>query len=137
MEAYFVFDQTSPKGHVNEFVFMLRDDEKIAEARRILEDTNTFRVHVQGRVNKTRAAYNPRWSFHLDPDTVSFFEMAIEVCDANVTYVEEHFEEVGGSTLPGLHWCPWSSHLRRELSTSEVEFLIGQSAPLGPSVMGS
>lgn len=120
METYFVFDQTSPKGEVNEFVFMLRDDNKIAEARRILQDPDASKVHVQGKVIKARAPYNPRWAYHLDPETVSFFEMAIEVCDANITYLEEHLDELGGSTLPNLHWCPWSSYLRRELRVDEV-----------------
>jgi hypothetical protein len=120
MAAYFVFDQTSPSGDLNEFVFMLRDESRIEEARRILGDPASYKVHVQGKVVKRRAPYNPRWSYHLDPDTISFFEMAIEVCDANMVYVEENLDEVGGSTLPNLHWCPWSSHLRRELSSSEV-----------------
>jgi hypothetical protein len=120
MEAYFAFEQTSPEGVVNEFVFMLQDAGKIAEARRILQDLHALNVHVQGTVIKSRAPYNPRWSYHLDPDTISFFEMAIEVCDANMTYLEEHLEEIGGSTLPDSHWCPWSSHLRKELRADEV-----------------
>ena len=120
MEAYFAFEQTSPKGDVNEFVFMLRDGDRIAEARQILQDPGATKVHVQGTVVKSRAPYNRRWSYHLDPDTISFFEIAIEVCDANITYVEEHLEEIGGSTLPDSHWCPWSSHLRREIDPDEA-----------------
>lgn len=43
------------------------------------------------------------------------FEMQIEVCDANVTYVEEHLDEVGGGFLPKSFWCPWSSELEAEI----------------------
>jgi len=45
-----------------------------------------------------------------------FFELQIEVCDSNVTYVEEHLEEIGGSFLPNSVWCPWSSKLMAEVS---------------------
>jgi hypothetical protein len=40
----------------------------------------------------------------------------IEVCDADVTYVEEHLDEAGGSTLPHSFWCPWSPKLVAEVT---------------------
>lgn len=61
------------------------------------------------------APYNPRWSFHCDPATVGFFDVAIEVCDATLPYVEDHLDEAGGAFLPGAYWCPWSSKLTREV----------------------
>ena len=115
MNAYFVFEQTSPKGEIKEFVFELRSSLKIAEARQILQDPTSLKAHVQGTIIASPAAYNPGWSFHLNPDSIGFFEMQIEVCDANVTYVEEHLDEIGGSTLPRNFWCPWSSRLTREV----------------------
>ena len=66
---------------------------------------------------KERAPYNPQWRFHLASDSIDFFEYAIEVCDASIQYVEEHLDEVGGSTLPGLHWCPWGSQLVDEIDS--------------------
>ncbi|WP_442948058.1 BP74-related protein [Nostoc sp.] len=50
------------------------------------------------------------------PSTISFFPMAIEVCDATTNYVNDHLDEVGGAFLPGLFWCPWSSQLVKEIS---------------------
>ena len=117
MTAYFVFEQKSPKGELREFVFELHDEAKIAEARAILADTDTLKNHVQGTIIPRPIPYNPGWSFHLGPSTISFFEMQIEVCDANATYVEEHLDEIGGSTLPNSFWCPWSSRLARELTS--------------------
>jgi len=114
--AYFVFEQQAPDKAIKQFVFRLDDAERIAEARSILADGTNMKRSVQGIIVKSRASYNPEWSFHLDPATIGFFEMAIEVCDANVTYVEEHLDEVGGSTLPGGHWCPWSSRLTAEVT---------------------
>ncbi|MCA6115227.1 hypothetical protein J6524_09995 [Bradyrhizobium sp. WSM 1738] len=54
-------------------------------------------------------------AFHLMPETVKPFELQIEVCDANVMYVEAHLDEVGGAFLPKSFWCPWSSELEFEV----------------------
>lgn len=116
MSAYFVFEQLSPNRELKEFVFELQDLAKIAEAREILANPNSIKVHVQGTIIAKPADYNPGWSFHLKPDSISFFGIQREGCDANVTYVEEHLEEIGGSTLPNNFWCPWSSKLVREIT---------------------
>ena len=120
MSVYFAFHQTSPMGETKTFVFQLDDARRIAEARAILKDPASIKGHVQGTVIPVPAAYNPGWSFHLDPASIGFFEMQIEVCDSNVTYVEEHLEEIGGSFLPNSFWCPWSSRLIAEVSESGV-----------------
>jgi hypothetical protein len=104
MPAYFVFEQESPDGNLREFVFELHDGAKIAAARAIIANANSLKNRVQGRIITTRAPYNPGWSFHLDPDTIGFFELQVEVCDANATYIEEHLDEIGGSTLPNYFW---------------------------------
>ncbi|MCP2260007.1 hypothetical protein LX15_003718 [Streptoalloteichus tenebrarius] len=112
--AYFAF--TQQRGQ--EFVFELRDEEKIAHARRILSGEEKHRIHVHGRIKKQKKPYNPAWDFHLDPDTIAFFEVAIEVCDANMQYVDDHLDEACGAFLPGCHWCPWDSRLTREVKIS-------------------
>ena len=89
--------------------------ENIRHARRILNGEEKARVHVQGTIVKSTVNYNPGWSFHLDTSTIDFFEMAIEVCDATMAYVEQHLDEVGDSTLPNCHWCPWSSRIIAEI----------------------
>lgn len=116
MATYFAFKQTAPDGTLKRFVFQLDDPNKIAEARSILADPESMKRHVHGRIVQRRATYNPDWSFHLDPASIGFFEMQIEVCDANVTYVEDHLDEVGGSFLPRSLWCPWSSELVEEVN---------------------
>jgi hypothetical protein len=118
MTAYFVFKQPDPQDQEHEFVFALHDEARIAEARAILRDPQNPRRQVQGTIVPARVPYNPAWSFHLDPDSIGFFELAAEVCDANVTWVEENLEAIGGSALPGNHWCPWSSKLDREVVPS-------------------
>ncbi|MGY2060984.1 BP74-related protein [Nocardia gipuzkoensis] len=109
--ADFAFTDYSGK----EFVIRLTNEQRIAEARRILSGEEQMSVHVMGRIRKQTADYNPGWGFHLDPDTVTFFTMAIEVCDASITYVDDHLDEACGAFLPGCFWCPWSSRLTREV----------------------
>ena len=109
--AFFAFVTTDSR----EFVIQLTNDDLIAHARKLLSGEETSKPHGDGKIIKGSQPYNPAWSFHLDPDTIAFFEQAIEVCDANTTYVEDHLEEVCGVVLPGCHWCPWSSKLTREV----------------------
>jgi hypothetical protein len=112
--AYFAFEQD----YNQEFVFELNDDEKIAHARRIISGKETERVHVMGRIQKRKAPYNPQWGFMLDPGSITFFAHAIEVCDANMQYVEDHLDEACGAFLPGCQWCPWSSRVVREVAVA-------------------
>jgi len=116
MAAYFSFQQESPDGGLHEFIFKLEDAAKIDEARSILANPSATKVHVLGTIVTSPAPYNPAWSFHLVPHSISFFELAAEVCDANVTYVEKHLADVGSDFLPGNAWCPWSSRLNAEVS---------------------
>ena len=111
--AYFVFDYPPAPAT---FVFKLTDPKKIQEARDILSGKQKDRTHVSGIIVTSAAPYNPDWGFHYEPKTISFFQMAIEVCDAAIEYVEEHLDEVGGAFLPGNRWCPWGSRLLREIS---------------------
>ena len=98
-----------------EFVFELTDEAKIAHARKVLAGEEQARVHVIGRIIKRKQDYNPKWDFYLDPGTIDFFEVAIEVCDANMSYVQDHLDEACGPFLPGCVWCPWDSRLVREV----------------------
>ncbi len=112
MAAYFAFEQERKR----EFIFELTDEKMISHARRILSGEETSEVHVMGRIVKSPKPYNPDWSYHLNPETIRFFAMAIEVCDANMDYVEEHLDEACGAFLPGCYWCPWSSRVVREIT---------------------
>jgi hypothetical protein len=110
-EAYFAFQDNTRK----EFIVKLTSDQRIAEARRILSGEEQESIHVMGRIVKRKMPWNPDWEFHINPDTVTFFTVAIEVCDANIQYVDDHLDEACGAFLPGCFWCPWSSRLTREV----------------------
>ncbi|NEU71674.1 calmodulin [Hassallia byssoidea VB512170] len=114
-EAYFAFE-TRP--NEKPFTIKLTDPEKIQKARDILSGKETDTIHVMGRIKKIPADYNSNWDYQLDSSTISFFPVAIEVCDATTNYVNDHLDEVCGAFLPGCFWCPWSSKLVKEVSTN-------------------
>ncbi|MET7344661.1 calmodulin-binding protein [Streptomyces sp. NPDC005547] len=110
--AYFVMTDITRE----EFVVELTEPADIEHARELVSGETTDRPHLVTRIVKRPAAYNPRWSYHTNPDATDFFNVAIEVCDAPIPYVEDHLDEAGGPFLPGLVWCNWSSRLVREVT---------------------
>jgi len=110
--ARFVFEAPPAS---DQFVIELTDESKIQQARNILNGTQKDDTHVLGRIIKRPAPYNSKWSYQLDPASISFFSYAIEVCDASIAYIEDHLDEVGGPFLPGAYWCPWNSRLVKEI----------------------
>jgi uncharacterized protein (TIGR03437 family) len=96
------------------FVVRIDDPDSINEAHRIMLGEETRRVHLAADVVKAPASYNEPWSFHLDPNSVSFFADASAECDATALMIEYNLESVGGSFLPNNHWCARSSRLLRE-----------------------
>lgn len=97
--------------HPETFVIQLIDEGITAHARQILSGVERKQVHVSGMVVKAPAPYNVPWNFYLSPESIAFFELAVEVCDASIRYVAEHLDEVGGAFLPDSRWCPWDHAL--------------------------
>ena len=102
--AYFVFD--SPPA-TDTFVIKLTDPQKIQQARDIIR-TGAHNI-VSGTLIKQPVYYNSPWSYHLDPKTIGFPELAVEVCDANMRYLENNLDIAYSS------WCPWNSRLVKEI----------------------
>ena len=107
-DAYYEFTDGT-----DTFVIHLTDADKILEANDIL--ANSTPKGVMGTILKEPVSYNSPWSYHLDPASIEFFEMAVEVCDASIQFVEDNLDDVGGATLPGNQWCPWGSSLTRQV----------------------
>jgi hypothetical protein len=98
----------------SDFVVEITRPSLIEEARHLVESGE--RKVIVGRIIKSKAGYNRAWDFHYNPDTITFADAAIEVCDASTPYVEDHLDEAGGPFLPGLYWCPWTGRLTDEVS---------------------
>ena len=121
-------DSANPDNTDNHFVARLVQKVAIEDARAELNKTSGFRI-IAGTVDKSPAAWNPGWSFHLTPETVFFADFFIEMCDANVTFVEENLAEAGADFLPNLQWCPWGTRVLQELSNDRS----APTAPPGPT----
>jgi hypothetical protein len=111
-EAYFV---VAFEGTAHGFVIKLTDGENIRHARRLATGEETSRPSVNGIIIKEPAPYNPGWSYHLDPRSIEFFDVAAEVCDANACQIEQMLDAIGGDFLPGNRWCPWGSRIIKEI----------------------
>ncbi|WP_103513008.1 hypothetical protein, partial [Streptomyces sp. SM13] len=97
-------------GTGKEFIFELTDDKKIEHARQLLAKKTTEEPHVGGRIKKRQQPYNPDFEFHLDPETIAFFEYALSESDAVPERVAERLDDIGTlDFLPGYIWQPWAS----------------------------
>lgn len=101
------------------FVARITDPMVIATARAELNKMDGFQI-ISGTINATAVAWNPGWTYHIEPDTVFFGEVFTEVCDANVEFVEENLGDVGTDFLPNNQWCPWESRVLEELDDSDT-----------------
>ena len=61
------------------------------------------------RIAQGNGGFNTPWNWHLDPDTVSLPEVAIELCDGCPSDVEASGVNYGGGTF-----CPWTSEIIAE-----------------------
>ena len=64
----------------------------------------------------------PLGSWHLEPNSIEFFDNAPEVFGASVVFMEEHLGEVAGTFLPRSIWCPWNSRVIEEVFPARAAF---------------
>jgi len=57
-----------------------------------------------GTVVRDDAGVNEPWSWHIDPATLEFADMTIEVCDGLPSFVED-------GTVTSEQYCPWSAQV--------------------------
>jgi len=102
------------------FVVALYDRRKVDMALKIASGATMDAVHVNGKIVKSRVQYNPKWSFHLSPDSITFFTFAPTVCGRGMstTDVQSNLDLVGkpGSPLAVVYWCPLGSRVAAELT---------------------
>ena len=95
----------APDGEV--FRILLRDSGLIAQARSLIGAGN--RKIVAGRLAPGTGGFNAPWSCHLDPYSVSFPDVAVELCDGCPSGVEANSGTWGSGSF-----CPWSSEVIAE-----------------------
>jgi sterol desaturase/sphingolipid hydroxylase (fatty acid hydroxylase superfamily) len=85
------------------FVLRATDPETIRLAQESFNGRHTpFPI---GPLRRGDGGFNAPWSWHFDPDRVRMAEIAIEVCDGQPSYVEQHVEDFLGG------YCPWSGRV--------------------------
>lgn len=55
-----------------------------------------------GKVERGDGGVNKPWSWHIDPKTLEFADVAIEVCDGLPQHVED-------GTVTSEYYCPWNA----------------------------
>lgn len=97
------------------FILRLIEPTQIREARALLKENSSSKFPT-GKLQRGDGGFNRcgvyRWSWHMDPASVSFAEVATEVCDGLPSFVEERVD-YWVDTLQ--NYCPWSARLLREL----------------------
>jgi hypothetical protein len=81
----------------------------IRELRRLAAGESTANIPAGTlRRGPGRAAFNAPYSWHLDPRDTGMGEVAIEVCDARPSYVEQQRDEFVDVVRS---YCPWGARL--------------------------
>ncbi len=125
--AYFLVTPTegSDSQESESFAIKLKDPEKISEARYLIQNNQT--KIVNGVIALGWGGFNVdfqskrSWSWHFIPETISFADVTIEVCDARPSYVEDQLDQWIHNV--GMY-CPWGWTISRELSYQDIMTLL-------------
>ena len=85
------------------FKIELATPELADHARRLLAGEEIAAIPV-GTVVRDDAGVNEPWSWHVDPATLEFADVTIEVCDGIPSHVED-------ATVTSDQYCPWSAQV--------------------------
>lgn len=75
--------------------------ELVEHAQKLLDGEQIAAIPL-GTVVRDSPGVNKPWSWHIDPKTLEFAEVTIEVCDGLPSHVEDH-------TVTSEQYCPWSA----------------------------
>ena len=87
-----------------EYRVLLTDPADIAIAEQLLAGEEAPRIPNGMIVRGGDGGVNIGYSWHIDPDSVEFAELTIELCDGLPSYVEN-------GSLSGDRFCPWSAEV--------------------------
>ena len=81
----------------------LATPELIDHAQRLLAGEEIAKI-PNGTIVRDDPSVNAPWSWHIDPATLEFADMTIEVCDGLPSFVED-------GSLTSDTYCPWSAEV--------------------------
>lgn len=88
---------------VEEYKIRLTDPADIEIARRLLAGEEAPRI-PNGRVVRADPDVNVGYTWHIDPESVEFSDVAMEVCDGLPSDVEK-------GMITSDRYCPWSAEV--------------------------
>jgi hypothetical protein len=100
-----------------QFVARLEGTQNIQTARQLLSGQLSDKI-ISGSLVRGSGTFNTNpktgepWSWHLDPVSVGFSDIAAEVCDALPSYVEDNLDEWIDVVK---RYCPWRGEVVGEL----------------------
>lgn len=86
-----------------EYKIELATPELVEHAEALLAGEDVASIPL-GRVVRDDPGPNAPWSWHIDPATLEFAEVTIEVCDGLPSSVED-------GTVTSPDYCPWSAEI--------------------------
>ena len=95
----------APQGEV--FRILLQDQPLIQEATALLATGGTHMV--SGFVRAGDGGFNAPWSWHMDPASIAFPDVAAEICGSCPSFVENHL-----SSWLSVQFCPIGEVIARE-----------------------
>ncbi|MCC6032990.1 MAG: hypothetical protein LM561_02805 [Desulfurococcaceae archaeon] len=115
--AYFTWRQArEPAGWLftvdvngERFKVLVRDPSVADELRKMLRGER--RGIVIGELRSGDGGFNKPWSWHLDPDTISVADVAIELCDGTPSFVESELDYWLNVVK---RYCPWNTKIVAE-----------------------
>ncbi len=108
-EALFVVRACRGSEHApggEEFRVLIRDPDVIAEAQSRI-GLGPGRI-LSGRVVEGDGGFNAPWSWHLDPGSIVFTDVAPEFCDGCPSFVEDDLPYWAGTVE---QFCPWGTEV--------------------------
>jgi hypothetical protein len=81
----------------------LATPELVAHAEALLAGEEVASIPL-GTVVRDDPGVNAPWSWHIDPATLQFADITVEVCDGLPSYVED-------GTVTSPDYCPWSAKI--------------------------
>ncbi|HUG47453.1 MAG TPA: hypothetical protein VMP67_03470 [Candidatus Limnocylindria bacterium] len=86
-----------------QYRILLTDPADIEIARRLLAGEEAPSI-PNGLIVRGDPGVNTGYSWHIDPQSVEFADMTMELCDGLPSFVED-------GTLEGDRFCPWSAEI--------------------------
>jgi hypothetical protein len=86
-----------------QFKVLVTDTELIAHVQALLAGGEDGRI-PSGLIVRGEPGVNAPWSWHIDPASLEFADVTIEVCDGLPSHVED-------GTLEGDRYCPWGAEV--------------------------